>query len=148
MLLYNTAVDEQKETVRLRKVSLVYTCNQPPNLQLNVFLTRVPANTHMCMGNKVTAEINRFYDACCLFEPLHESPASLLLLSWKAGPASGVADRRLRPESKSRLMDCICVCVCMPVWAAGLVVILRRGDLCMCLLLTLYGSSNWANMSI
>lgn len=73
-------------------------------------LTPVPVHTGM--STKVTTEINRFYDACCLFEPLHESPASLLPLSWEAGPASGVADRRLRPESKKQINGPVCVCMC------------------------------------
>ena len=69
------------------------------------------------MSTKVITEINRFYDACFLFEPLHKSPASLLPLSWEAGPASRVADRRLRPESKKQINGP--VCVSMGGWVGG-----------------------------
>lgn len=48
MFLYNTAVDEQKETVRLRKVSLVNTCNQPPKpAAKRVFNTGPCKHTHV-----------------------------------------------------------------------------------------------------
>lgn len=69
----------------------------------------------MCMGIKVPTLINQLLWCCRLFEPLHQTPASLLPLSWEAGPASGEAERRLKPESKSRLMG-LCVFVCGHGW--------------------------------
>lgn len=74
----------------MNDASIIYKFTNPHTQQV-----LKPFPVHMCMGTKVTAAINRFYDARCLFEPLHESPASLLLLSWEVGPASAVADSRL-----------------------------------------------------